>query len=146
MSDDYVQLADGSYREERHTNRCCFCGGRFLKDEAKDRGDGRVICEGCARKHNINFCRVCGRAVDFEYNGAVIYRCNECKNRTTTDDKKNEEERRILEEIINYYYGTDLYTTAVHLIRLGDLQKAGLVELQTMHHNSNKRWSNKRWS
>jgi hypothetical protein len=93
MSKDWLQAADGSWHLIEHLNRCVICKQLYLLDDARDRGDGRVICDGCATKHNINYCRVCGAKINMFGGGKKRLRCKNCTNRL---DKQQIEELRNL--------------------------------------------------
>lgn len=141
MYDEYVQLADGSYRSKSHTRVCELCKERYLRDEAKDRGDNRVLCDNCAKKENINFCKICGCRVDFQYNETEIQRCIRCRNKEFKENVKTQKEKSILRDIINTAQDEDEKEIHYLLIALGDAQKAGDIPY---FRRKNKTWIKRR--
>ena len=141
MDDEYIQLSDGSCRLKRHTNQCVLCQGIYLIDEARDRGDGRVICDNCARKYNINFCQICRRPIDFEYKGIEAKRCIPCRNKASNDSTKVE--KKVLYDVLNSVE-THLIDVALNLIKAGDKQKAGLLPMSLPGKNKKRR--TKKWN
>lgn len=126
MNKDMIQLSDGSWNYKSNCNQCDACEGWFLRDEAKERGEDGVICEGCAKEKNINYCEVCGRSIDYEFQGKLIKFCKNCKNRTTDFVKRRNMNRRRMRSVMETI-PEDLRDIAVKLMRVGDLQKAGLL-------------------
>lgn len=127
MSDEQkVQLADGSWRLKQNSRQCCLCNKWYLLDEAKDRGDGRIICEECARANNINFCRICGAKINYQYHNIQIYQCQECQNLKSADYLSQLKKKKEWKKIIR---GTnEEYRHVVFdLIKLGEAQKAGII-------------------
>jgi len=148
MQEHIVQLADGSYRPIHHTNLCSMCNKRYLRDEAKDRGKGIILCDDCARSSNTNFCRICHIPVPFEYNGIPILRCLKCRNRRSKEDKEILLDRKILADVVENV-PSEFLLICVSLLRISDMQQAGLFPVTPLTRKEKKcrckRWRIKTW-
>ena len=126
MPENLVQIADGSWHPQDFTSVCSICHKIKLLDDAKDRGSGDCICFECALENDINFCRVCGKAIPLYGGSKERLKCSKCTFKKTYEQSFREKELRTLRNVFEGIKPKH-YSIAIKLVMLGDAQKAGVL-------------------